>query len=366
MSRGIALNRNGLPVGYTGATTAPPERAVSATLSLISATPVTVVQGGFSTVEVIARDEFGVPIEGVSVTLAASGSGATVVQPTLLTNAQGITTGVVTSNIPAVYAISAVAGGVAIVATASVEVIDSSELPDIEDDFSSYTDTANFRSDPRNIYDAVEEFLTTAYGNVNLDQSLGYGGRSQCMSIDYLDAAGSPTRCSGGSNARRVIQFPNGTVEAYVEIFVRFTTNFNFGGDPAWSCTSAREQKLFISGVSGGDSRFNLECTNTQWVFGYPGGETAYVSNAAPQPASMFDGEWHRIRFHYRLSSVGQGVARFWYDDTLRADLQGLTIARDGISNISLSASRNQGTPAAMSWRFGLWRVWLNGRSPGW
>lgn len=363
---GVKLGRNGLPVGYTGSTVAPPTRAVSPTLSLISATPVTIAQGGFSTVQVTARDEFGEPIEGVAVTLSASGTGADIVQPTLLTNSAGVTTGVVSSAVPAVYVISAVADGVTLVATASVEVVDSAVLPDIEDDFSSYSSTANFRSDPRNIYDAVEEFLTTAYGNVNLDQTLGYGGRSQCMSIDYLDASGSPSRCSAGSNARRVIQFPNGTTEVYVETFVRFTTNFSFGGDPAWSCTSAREQKLFISGVSGGDSRFNLECTDTQWVFGYPGNETAYVSNAVPRPASMFDGQWHRIRFHYRLGGSGLGIARFWFDDALRADLQNVDIPRSGISNISLSASRNQGTPAAMSWRFGLWRVWLNGRNPGW
>ncbi|HXV91050.1 MAG TPA: Ig-like domain-containing protein, partial [Gemmatimonadales bacterium] len=113
--------------GLGGATSAPfsiTAASVSASLSTVVATPPTITASNgssASTVTVTARDPFGNPVGGVTVVLAASGSGNTVTQPGP-TNASGVATGTVSSTVVGVKTISATVGGVAVSQTASVTV----------------------------------------------------------------------------------------------------------------------------------------------------------------------------------------------------------------------------------------------------
>ena len=68
------------------------------------------------------RDEFGNPVSGVEVSLAATGSGNALVQPTEATNAGGVTTGRLSATGVGSHVVSATAGGTAIEQTATVTV----------------------------------------------------------------------------------------------------------------------------------------------------------------------------------------------------------------------------------------------------
>ncbi|MFZ6029544.1 MAG: carboxypeptidase regulatory-like domain-containing protein [Chloroflexota bacterium] len=70
-------------------------------------------------VRVVVRDGYGNPISGIPVTLAASGS-ATVTQPTAATNAYGVTYGAVRDSVGEVVTVTASAGGVSLVNTATL------------------------------------------------------------------------------------------------------------------------------------------------------------------------------------------------------------------------------------------------------
>jgi len=89
------------------------QRGPSASLSTISANPLTLVAGtGNSVITVTIRDSTGLPVQGLSVTLTASGSGNTVTQPTQVTDANGQTTGSLSSTVAETKRVGASVGPV--------------------------------------------------------------------------------------------------------------------------------------------------------------------------------------------------------------------------------------------------------------
>ena len=96
---------------------------VSASQSTVNASPASIVAGaGTSTITVTARDAFGNAVSGVTVTLAATGSGNTLTQPSGTTNGSGVATGTLSSTVAESKVVSATAGGTAISQTATVTV----------------------------------------------------------------------------------------------------------------------------------------------------------------------------------------------------------------------------------------------------
>jgi adhesin/invasin len=78
--------------------------------------------GGASVITVTARDEFGNPIQGLNVALAATGSGNALTQPAQPTNGSGQATGALASTAAGNHVVSATISGQAIPATATVAV----------------------------------------------------------------------------------------------------------------------------------------------------------------------------------------------------------------------------------------------------
>jgi N-acetylneuraminic acid mutarotase len=97
--------------------------AVSADQSTISANPTSMVaSSGTSTITVAARDGNGNPIPGLTVVLAATGSGNTLTQPGSPTDASGQTTGTLRSTVAEDKTVSATIDGTAVTQTATVTV----------------------------------------------------------------------------------------------------------------------------------------------------------------------------------------------------------------------------------------------------
>jgi hypothetical protein len=99
--------------------------AVSGTQSTVVAGPSTITASNgsvTSTITVTARDGQGNPISGLTVALAATGTGNTLTQPTGTTNTSGVATGTLSSTVATVKTVSATISGVAITQTATVTV----------------------------------------------------------------------------------------------------------------------------------------------------------------------------------------------------------------------------------------------------
>jgi hypothetical protein len=92
--------------------------------STVNAAPSSITAGSApATITVTVNDQFGNPVSGASVVLAATGTGNTLTQPTVPTGANGVATGSLGSTIAEPKVVSATAGGTPIAQTAAVTVL---------------------------------------------------------------------------------------------------------------------------------------------------------------------------------------------------------------------------------------------------
>jgi Big-like domain-containing protein/invasin-like protein len=118
----VTASANGVGITKT-ATVTVTASAVSASLSTVVAAPASIAAGtGSATVTVTVKNGSGSPVTGATVVLSATGTGNTLTQPVGTTNASGVATGTLTSTVPEVKAVSAVANGIGLTQTAVVTV----------------------------------------------------------------------------------------------------------------------------------------------------------------------------------------------------------------------------------------------------
>ncbi|HEX4561108.1 MAG TPA: Ig-like domain-containing protein, partial [Gemmatimonadales bacterium] len=122
-SKTVSVTVGGVLLNQTAAVTVNPA-PISASHSLLSAAPASIAAGGgISVITATARDAFNNPIAGLTVTLAATGSGNTVTEPPSPTDASGAASGALSSTATGAKIISATIGGVGVTQTDTVTVI---------------------------------------------------------------------------------------------------------------------------------------------------------------------------------------------------------------------------------------------------
>ncbi|HSD32084.1 MAG TPA: Ig-like domain-containing protein, partial [Gemmatimonadales bacterium] len=125
---GVGYTLTAAAVGLTtgsSSTFAITPSGVSAAHSTVAVSPAIITAsagGSAATITVTARDGFGNPLSGVTVALAASGSGNTLTQPAGPTDVNGVAMGALVSTVAGTKTVSATAGGVAITQTQDVIV----------------------------------------------------------------------------------------------------------------------------------------------------------------------------------------------------------------------------------------------------
>lgn len=330
----------------------------AATVSIVQATPATTVGNTVVlTAQVRAGDNTLLPDRPVSWNSLDQGI-ATV-------SANGTVTGVSAGDARIVAAAEGRSDTVSVEVTAPGGGGDVE--PVVEEDFSTYTSTSNMLSNPRNIFVPAEEIRTS---QIFLDESVGHGTSTKSMRYDFPDrtgegGSGTSGRCTDYSISRMLRT--DGRKHVWVEVYARFSANFTVRAPAEWNCTSAAEYKFLFGSVSSGTGRYNLEFQTNRWIFGYPGNETAVVKDGSPTPSSFWDGQWHRFRFEFKVSSstdVADGIARAWVDDHLLGDLSGVVINRSGMYGIPLGRNMNQGPGQLQSVWWG--RVRIYDSNPGW
>ena len=121
-SKTVSATISTVPITQT-ATVTVTAGAISASQSTVTAAPASITAGtGTSTITVTAKDQFGNPITGATVTLTASGGGNTLTQPVGTTNASGVATGTLSSTVAEGKTVSATINTQGIIQTASVTV----------------------------------------------------------------------------------------------------------------------------------------------------------------------------------------------------------------------------------------------------
>jgi adhesin/invasin len=159
---------SGSPVVFSASST---PGVVSPSASEVEASPETITASNgasATTITVRVRDQFGNPIAGVAVALAVDGSGNTLTQPTDPTDANGVTSGLLSSTAAGTRSVTAAANGIQLEQAATVTV--QAGLP------SAATSTASV-------------------------PATGHAGEQTTIEIQLKDALGNPTPARAGAIA---------------------------------------------------------------------------------------------------------------------------------------------------------------------
>ena len=117
----LSVAAGGVAITQVQAVTFAP-RTVSPTVSTLAVAPATVIANGLSTATATAtvRDADGVPMSGVTVVFAATGTGNSWSPPSAVTNANGVATSLLASTVAEAKTLGATAAGIAVAQVPSV------------------------------------------------------------------------------------------------------------------------------------------------------------------------------------------------------------------------------------------------------
>lgn len=238
--------------------------------------------------------------------------------------------------------------------------------PDLEDNFSTYSSTANMLADPLGI---ISEGEDSNPSQIVLDASVGVTalGLTKSMRYDYPD---QHAEACGGYTVGRNYSFASNQTEVWVELYVKF--------GPTWEIYPAEMDSVCGGGYNPDfkllfgrmtiDSRFEMlwgNSINGNVVAGYPGNEPAYQN--ITQIASYLDGNWVRIRHHWKYSTTA-GIQKLWINDTRFLNHTNISMpsGKGLIYGLALGRNRDPRPGVAQSMWWGRVRAWYSGNDPGW
>ncbi|MFN0178718.1 MAG: beta strand repeat-containing protein [Gemmatimonadales bacterium] len=234
--------------------------------------------------------------------------------------------------------------------------------PWIAEDFSSYTSSADLLSYPSSIWSGASEDVNPQW--IKLDPSgAPVGGQSMRYDIPAKSLS-DPNLCHDRTIGRNV-KFPNNAQEIWVEVYVKFSANFQTMV-PNGVCGSTGTGYKFIFGRYTTGSRFDLIVgpgSGMGYTFGYPGNEqwVSQVRSRLTTP-DFFDGLWHVWRLHFKSGPTGR--AAFSFDGRLIQDTGPVSMPGGSIYGLALARNLNQGPLQNQEVNWGRLRVWNT--DPGW
>lgn len=279
------------------------DTTVSASQSIVACSPSTILNDGVAvtTITVTICNAAGVPLSGKAVTLAATGSNNTLVQPSSVTNGSGQTTGTLASTTAEAKTITATSEAIAITDTAVATFAASADL------FASDWSTATGQTE-------------AALGDGGTWGSIAGFPDNTALTLNVVANASAPAPFTRTTNLLRITQrgsLYNGTliaadalpegVSTYGELFV-----LNGGN------TSTNNHPLTYNLIGGFQAiPFMLNATATDWAPGVRIHDAVDpVNSAYPQTqwgpgvqggalARLAHDTWYRYRWHIDFYDVG-------------------------------------------------------------
>src|SRR5690606_1465193 len=193
---------------------------------------------------------------------------------------------------------------------------------------------------------------------MTLDTAVRYDGQPT-MRYDYPARPGRTEY----TISRTIDLRPAGSVrEVWVEAAVRFEPQFTLDGGVQ---NYGQALKLLHVGIYGPPGRFGLNFENGDGgqlnAEGPNDDYDAMYLRTGVRTRSLFDGQWHVIRYHVKLGATD--MHEVWVDGVYQGRRTGQTSATR-LWAIALCRNLNQGPPRAQSMWWGRVRVWY--ADPGW
>lgn len=224
--------------------------------------------------------------------------------------------------------------------------------PFLLEDFSTYSNTANWIADPRGIYSTTEDVNTSM---MVLDTSVGCTpvGTSQTGRYDWPNRTSEGTTNGldgycGDDTIGRNLNLPSHVTELWCSLYWKTDSFFTTVAPSGWNCHSAAAYKLLF--LRTDVSRYNL----VLGIFG-----TSYTWSAGPgnqEPADYpltwtpFDGSWHYYQMHCKIGSGSNGICNLAVDGVVKQTNTGLSQGGASyIYGIATGRNMNQGPGAVQS-----------------
>lgn len=238
------------------------------------------------------------------------------------------------------------------------------------EDFSTYSSTANFLSNPRNIYSLAGYAINSSTtinageasnpGQIVLDQSVGYAAGSLAQSLRYDYPSTSAADYDIGVN----LVLPSNTTELWLEVAFRLQNGFSVFGplDPDHNGDQGISSGLkFLFGRTDVDRFALILGPNQNYSFAPPGHEGDQQAEFGDWTA-LADGNWHLLRWHMKTGSSGLCVLVI--DGTTIKDWGTVSTTASYIYGIALGRNMNSGVtnPESLWWG----RVRGYNSDPGW
>jgi uncharacterized protein YjdB len=331
-------------VGSTTVTVGPPAPVATVTVAPSLATLST---GNSLQLTATLRDASGNALTGRTVTWSTSNSSIATVSGAGLVTALAV--GQVT--------VTATSEGKGSSATITVVSSSGGGQSILMEDFSTYANTADFLSDPRNIYVDSDEFNTS---RMVLDSNVGYGGSSKSLRYDYpvLGAVARDYTISRALDLRS-----HNPTEVWIEVAVRFSSNFSLNaGVPVGA--GLKLLTVHVWPEVGGRFGLHMENGDDEGTLNAEGPNDDYAAlglHSSVSNGSLFNAQWHVLRYHIRLGS--SDMHELWVDGVYQGSKTGAT-AVSVMDMLHLARNLNQGPLQPQSLWWGKITVWK--QNPGW
>jgi hypothetical protein len=207
--------------------------------------------------------------------------------------------------------------------------------------------------------------------NIVLDKTVGYAPWGTTQSMKYVwppSAANDYGMTLGFMNITEGVQPSHGTLtEWWWEVALTFAPTFNTDGNPGSSAGS--EYKLFLGGpYYFGSNRVDCPAMQpAQWVYDAPG--TAPTTAVVTAPSSLWDGNPHLMRGHWKIGHSSNGILAFSVDGVTQFNATTLTWNSDNtaLHIFRLGANMNRGSNSTPNTQV----MWWHGAkfykvNPGW
>lgn len=327
--------------------------SVSAGNSSVSLSPSSIANDGSSssTVTVTVKDTNNAVMSGVSVTLAATGTGNTVTQPSSVTNGSGVATGSIVSTVAESKTVSAVANGTTITQQPTLTVSAASGEPTPDDagagilyDIRASLDACTTRAQAVALIDDFDSGITTTEFNIYNDGShvwwrynypTGGAGATEVAFSGVVPYVGTNTGIhkwcatwthfvgkqsgdAGGQGTNNVLAFRTDYVNAHLKemLFLR--------GTSGESVDRRLYTKLFPD-----DTDFQIDASG----YSGPGWST-----------DVFDDQGTSVRYTIQIQDASSdgasdGVVTVWRNGTQIVAQTGQAIGRAGIWGLNTLAT---------------------------
>ena len=232
---------------------------------------------------------------------------------------------------------------------------------DFVEDFSLYSSTANFLTDPNSFYTAEGQNT----GQLAIDADTFYTGYTKSLRYTYPSGTGTDYTITPGHIDFTAAGVLNGAqTDIWVEYAIKFASGFTLLGNGQPGGAGLKAVQIRVSPEVGG--RFGVQLTNNDSPdFDMEGPNDDYTDLFQNFPTTgIMDGNWHVIRRHVDVSNASAITHATWIDGVFKGRKTSSGSAVTSLTALIYFNNLNKLAASSQDLWIGYLKLWTT--SPGW